>query len=140
MPFQPAGALNLNGHVDATIIHDPGLPPTTIIKASTPFTIHTSWGIAGAAVPLIAGDFHVTAYFERYGGGAEPEFGPVNVPVTSAPLVGNTREYVTHVAVPAGLPAGAYELIVLITYTDTVGAPGPIAGFSDQEVIIQVYP
>jgi len=140
MPFQPSGALDLNGHVHTTLIHDPNLPPSTIVKAGTPFTVHTSWGIEGSAVPLIAGDFHVTAYFERYGSGNEPEFGPVNVPVTSVPLVGNTRHYTTHIPVPAGLPEGAYELIVLITYTDTAGAPGPIAGFSDQEVIIQVFP
>jgi hypothetical protein len=140
MPFQPSGSLDLNGHVHATLVHDPGTAPSTIVKANTPFSVHTSWGIDGSAVPLIAGDFHITAYFERYGGGAEPEFGPLDVPVTSVPLVGNSRHYTRDIAVPTGLPAGAYELIVLITYTDTTGAPGPIAGFSDQEVIIQVFP
>jgi hypothetical protein len=140
MPFQPAGALNLNGSVQPTVVVDPGAPPSSIIKANTPFNVNTQWSITGSAVPLIAGTFHVTAYFERYGNGPEPEFGPVNVPVTSVPLLGTTRNYNTNIPVPAGLPAGAYELIVLITYTDTTNAPGPIAGFSDQEVIIQVFP
>jgi hypothetical protein len=140
MAFQSPLPLTLNGHVHATLIHDPALPPSTVIKAGTPFQVHLDWGIDGTSVPFIAGTFHVTAYFERYGGGPEPEFGPIAVPVVSVPLVGNTRHYTTHIPVPAGLPAGAYSLMVLITYTDTVGAPGPIAGMPDAEIIIQVYP
>jgi hypothetical protein len=140
MSFQPSGALDLNGSVQPTVIVDPGALPTTIVKANTPFRVRTSWEIHGTAVPLIAGDFHLTAYFERFGGGSEPEFGPVNVPVTSAPLVGNQRNYTTDILIPAGLPAGAYELMVLVTYTDTTSTPGPIAGFPDNEVIIQIFP
>jgi hypothetical protein len=139
MPFQPSGTLDLNGHVHPTIVHDPNLPPTNIIKANTPFSVHIEWGIDGSAVPLIAGDFHLKAYFERYGGGAEPEFGPVNRAVTSVPLVANTRHYTDHIVIPAGLPDGAYDLVILITYTDTTNAPGPIAGFSDP-IVVQVFP
>lgn len=138
MPFQTPNPLTINGHVHATIVHDPGLPPSTIVKANTPFTVHIDWGIDGSAVPLIAGNFHVSAYFERFGGGPEPEFGPVNVPVISGGP-GPVKHYTTHVAVPAGLPAGAYELVVLITYTDTAGVPGPMAGYSDP-IVIQVFP
>lgn len=140
MPFQPVGGLSLTGHVHPTIVHDPNAPPSTIIKANTPFTVHVQWGISGSAVPLIGGNFHVKAYFERYGNGPEPEFGPVHVPVTSVPMTApNNREYITHIPVP-GLPEGAYEMMVLITYTDVNNAPGPIAGFPDNEVIIQVFP
>jgi hypothetical protein len=37
------------------------------------------------------------------------------------------------------LPAGAYNLITLITYLNAAGNPGPVAGFSEPK-IVQIFP
>jgi hypothetical protein len=142
MGFQSPNPLTLTGHIHPTIIHDPQLPPSNIIKSGVAFSIHIDWGIDGTAVPLMAGDFHVKAFFESYGGGPEPSFPPVgsvDVPVTSAPLVGNSRHYTSHIPVPGTLPVGAYAMVVLITYTGPSGTAGPLAASSD-EVLVQIFP
>jgi hypothetical protein len=149
--FQSPVPLLLNGHVHPTIIHEiGGTAPSNILKAGAPFTVHIDWGIEGSAVPLIAGDFHLRVYFEGFGTTApEPEFGPVVRGVLTAPLgpgpgpaagLSPVRHYTDHIPIPTGLTvAGAYKMVVLITYLTPGGAPGPIAGYSD-EVFVQVFP
>lgn len=140
MSFQGPNPLTLLGSVSPTVIVDPTLPPSNLIPAQTAFKVKVDWEVHGTAVPLLAGNFHVSAYFDGYGNGPEPVFGPVDVAVSSVPLVSSRRDYSTSISVPAGLPVGIYDLNVLITYTDAANAPGPLAGAPDQTVVLQVFP
>ncbi|HEX4949781.1 MAG TPA: hypothetical protein VFZ34_24160 [Blastocatellia bacterium] len=143
MPFQPFPAGNINGSITPSIITDPGQPPTDIIEAGVPFTVRVNWSVNGPAVPMMAGNWNVAVRFESIGPGPELLLNAPSVAFTAGAFVPPfTRNYnnLGVVNVPAGaLTAGAYSMVVLLTYTTPTGQPGPLAGVSDEK-IVQIIP
>jgi hypothetical protein len=161
MPFE-SSYTQLHPEITAFAVQGLGAqdvtPPTTIIRADQAWRVHIEWQTTGLAAAVMAGVFHVSAYLESIGPGADLKLpivpGPapdeLNVPLLSgaftalaAPDFGR-RDYSRNINVPAGqVPTDvdrsrAYKLVVAITYTEPTGAPGPMAGFREGP-ILQFY-
>jgi hypothetical protein len=140
MPFQPTALPPLSGVVQPTIVIDPAVAPDVeeIVQAGTPFHVRVRWQLNGAAVALMGGTFRVQAFFEGFGNRPEPNIpaAPINIPLV--PVPGHWYQVDIPVAGNA-LPAGAYNLVTLITYLNAAGNPGPVAGFSEPR-IVQIFP
>lgn len=133
--FQGSVPLNLDGSVGAVLIHDPSLPPSTIVPSGTAFQVHVSWEIHGTVVALMGGKFNVKVFFEGFGTLPEKDFGAA--PVAVIPVSGTN--YIVHVPVAGtDLPVGIYKMIAMITYTNAAGNPGPIAGYTD-DIIVEIF-
>jgi hypothetical protein len=141
MPFQGALPLALGGTINPTVVTEAGAAPTTIIESGVPFTVNVGFQITGAGALVLGGTFSIQVSFEGYGTAPEVTLPSVPVAVLAGALVlvPPSRTYNVPVAVAGGtLAVGAYRMIVLITHQNG-GVPGPIAGFSDDQ-IIQVFP
>ncbi len=146
MGFEAQSTLAINGTINAVLIDDPGGAPVTIIKDTTPFTVKLSWNINGSALSVMDGTFNAMAFFEHIGvdavGGPEDaQFASAPVAFTSGTPVGAglSKDYNTDIAVPAGaLKPGAYDMVCLLTFTNTLGLPGNLSANTD-EVVVQIY-
>lgn len=136
MPFQPDLAPALSGAIGANVL-SPGPNPTTILNVNTPWTIQLNWSISGFLVSALGGDWRAQAFLESMGGGFEGQVaGPVVIPVTSVPVVGNTRSYAQALAVPANaaIGAGAYKLVLTITHVNA-GTPTQLAAYVEGPIL-----
>jgi len=146
--FQCAcGDLTLCGDIEPTCIIDPTCPPSNIIPSCTDFWVEVKWEIYGTVVPLMAGDFKVTAAFEAIGASGPNTSVSDKVPVLSGKYStgskeGPERDYKDRLLIKNStnlLPPGVYLLVAYITYTDANGNPGPIAGMSDEK-FVEIFP
>lgn len=142
--FETQSPLTLNGTIQPSLIQDPDINPTTILKSTDPFKILVNWNVNGNALTVMGGNFNINAFFENLGvdaggGPQDAQFGPVVVNVTSGVGPGNNKNYQAQINVPAGaLKAGAYDMVCLLTYTNLFGLPGNIAAYTD-EIVVQIY-
>lgn len=137
MPFEHpfGGAMTGNMMVSVSDPAAGAYAPATIIQRDHAWQINVNWTISGPAALSLGGDWQVRAFVESIGPGYEGQVGPtVPIPVaSSAPAF--VRNYNATINVPAAntIPtfnAGAYELTVLINYTNG-GVPGEIAGVEE---------
>jgi hypothetical protein len=123
------------GTFDAQLIDNNG-SPSSVLEASAPFTVHSTWSISPLAALLLGGQWQLAAYVESIGPGPEQEIGAA---VTVA-LNGSTN-YTADITVPANtLPnnpappaSGTYKVVMLLTHrnfgnvTDVAGVvEGPV--------------
>lgn len=126
------------GTATATVTEVGGTAPIYCIKTSQPWGVNVTWQTGGPLTPFMAGDFLVTVYLEKMGGG---EFGalPALPPV---PLVAvDPHTYNATLSVPAGsVPEGAYKIAVTVTMHGPAPGfvPGPVAGVGDGP-LLQFY-
>ena len=130
----------LNGY-GQIIVRDPNgiTPPSTIIQEDDPFELLVTWKICGDFAPYLGGTWKIEAFAESIGPGEECQIGTTrSIPLASVPPIGKQREFETVIQVKEGeLGAGAYRIIVLITYNN-LGHPLEIAGCLEGP-IIQLY-
>ena len=141
--FETQSPLDLHGSIQPSLIQDPDINPTTILKVTDPFKIQVKWNVNGNALTVMGGTFNLTAYFEHLGvdagGPQDAQFGPVAVNLTSGTGSGTNKNYQALINVPAGaLKAGAYDMVCLLTYTNVFGLPGNIAAYTE-EIVVQIY-
>lgn len=156
MPFE-SSYTQLQGTITAFAVQGLGpsdvTPPVNIIRADQAWRVHIEWRTIGLAAAAMAGKFHVSAYLESIGPGAD-----LKLPIKPGPdeetvdLLSGTlsalpapnffqRQYAVDVNVPAGqVPTDAgrsrpYKLVVAITYTEPSNAPGPMAGFLEGPIL-----
>jgi hypothetical protein len=119
---------------------EPTTPYDTVIRADQPWLIHLKWEVAGLAVPVQAGQWHVDAYLESMGSG--PEFKlPIPIATHVMPLTFGQTEYLfEHTVDPDTVPvepghSTPYKLVVTVVYHRPDGQPGPMAGFVELPVL-----
>ena len=147
MPFEtPFAAGVFEGTISATPHEhtgagDPPAPPRTIIRTNNPWAINVRWRTTGIATGMVTGNWHLHAYLESIGPGADLNLiDPADhvIPLTPGP---SPVDYFVHFDVPASnnptVPAagGLYKLVVSLTYIDPTGAPGPMAAFVEGPVM-----
>jgi hypothetical protein len=129
----------------ADIIEVGGVAPTNVINASQGFDAHLEWELCGAMVGILGGNWHVRLLLESMG--PDPEHvlpTPVGktVPLSSGvpcPTNPNCTCWTTNINVGAqGVAPGTYKPVIALTYVDTNGNPGPIAGFAELGMV-QIY-
>jgi len=141
MPFQPESPPWLQGTI-STIVEDmAGVAPATIIKLGDAWRIKVDWEMHGFGVPGTDGDWHVSAYVEKFGPGFEGQVGATkDVPVTSVPLNAGppqNRQYSLYIDVPGAGPTsvptpGVYRLVTLVTHTLAgMGPPDSLNAFTE---------
>jgi len=112
--------------------------PVHSIGPTQGWGVRVRWSTSGALSPLLAGDWVVTLYMDRMGGG------PFSVPGSqqTTPLIAATPQaYEVDFSFPAGaIPAGAYRLAVTITMRGPAPGhvPGPLGGVGDGP-LLQFY-
>jgi hypothetical protein len=140
--FQSAVPLTIGGSIQPTIVHEPGATPQNIVETGVGFHVHVVFEVTGAGALMLGGNFKIDVSFEGLGASApEVDLPTVTVPVLSGALTISPprRSYNVLAFVPPGtLPKGAYEMIATVTH-ENGGIPGPVAGYSDEQ-IIQVFP
>jgi hypothetical protein len=125
----------------ATYSRWPGDASTSIIEQGVGFTVNVAFQITGAGALVLGGTFNIQVWFEGYGTAPDVTLPsvPVNVRTGALVLVPPSRTYNVGIPVAGGtLPAGVYRMTVVIT-RQNAGVPGPIAGFSDDQ-IVQIFP
>ena len=112
--------------------------PIDRIRSTQAWGVRTTWQTGGPLSSFLAGEWVVTVYLERMGGG---EFSlPGNVK-TEALVATDPRTYVVDMAFAAGtVPAGAYKIAVTVTMRGPAPGfvPGPIGGVGDGP-LLQFY-
>lgn len=124
----------LQGSIQAAIMEYGGVKPTTIIRTDTDWAIRISWSLHGVLSPLICGDWCIHAFFESMGPGPELKLpddkGEILIPLDPCGDCNYQYDFyipkgkvgVEHCGIP-------YKLVVSLTYYDSCGRPGPMAGF-----------
>jgi len=135
-----------------------GFKNNTVIRSDRPSQIVVSWELFGTKLDSpflkIDGNWVVKAYLEGWGAAAiDHDLDPKTVSVMGKRIMGNkssVRSHSTETAwqYEADIPilpstsaptAGAYRLAVTVTYEDSAGAPGDMAGFIEFHHMIQIY-
>lgn len=115
-----------------------GVPPSTVIKTTDTWHIHVDWQTTGNATGMITGEWHIQAFLESMGPGPEKTIiePPLVIPLTPgvSPIL-YSREVPIQ---PKIVPAGTYKLVVVMTYIEPTGHPGPMAGFIEGP-LLQFY-
>ena len=92
MPFEVQLG-SMHGHINTQVLDPAGVAPITIIRLTDAWQLEVNWSLHGPLVPMIDGDWRVTAYLESMGPGPEISLGTVNVDIgsggTPIPLVWN---------------------------------------------------
>ena len=127
--FEVTGTVNL---VEAAAI-----APSSILRTTQDAQVQFDITTSGAGTGSIGGTLRLTAYFEGLGSTApELDFGPVDVTLTPGPSPVN---YFGSISIPANtIPPGTYQLVGVVSYLDLTNAPGPVAAFSDMQ-LLRVY-
>ena len=141
MPFEvELGAMH--GHISTAVLDPAGVNPRTIIKMTDPWRLRVDWSLHGPLVPMIDGDWRVTAYLESMGPGPEITLGTAVIDIGSGgtpDALGLEYQHTFNLAPNTPNVAGAYKLVTVITSVSETGLPGPFAAF-DEGPILQFYP
>ena len=146
MPFQVPN-INLNADIECVVV-DPTGNPNTVIPANEPWAIDVKWSLTGQNSSMIAGEWVVHANLESIGPGpeiqlhdwADPECGTA---ASGQPLPNATGEYKCHFDVPASAITDAMaghdsltmKLVVTVTYKDSLGHWGGLAGYCEGPIL-----
>ena len=139
--------ITLTGDISAEIHDAFGVDPATIIRASSPWSVHINWEMTGLNWQMVAGTWHVHVNLESMGPGPEIslfDFADPNCQNQALPSA--TGRYSCHFDVPGTVfndvevphQGLAMKLVVLLTYVNPLGARGPIAAYWEGP-ILQFY-
>ena len=143
MPFETPN-IDLVGNITASVHEHGGVAPTTIIRTDTSWAVNINWSLLGTNWQMIGGTWHVHVNLESMGPGPELSLVDFADPACmNAPLPSVDGQYFCHFDVPAGVATAAhqgtaYKLVVLLTYRNLLGQPGPIAAYYEGP-ILQFY-
>ena len=134
--FDGLGALS--GSIVSVQVLDPGGTPNKVIDSGDAFAVRVRWTVAPAATAAVLdGQWRVRLFAESVGPGPELQAGFVNEAADGG------VNYEATVTVPAGTLAahgvpdsGAYKLVVVITYRNTLGVVTEMAAFSEGPIIL----
>ena len=85
-PFSVPGAFA--GTINATVLDQNGVAPSTIIRTNQNWSVRVNWQTTGIATGMISGTWHLHAYLESLGPGADLDLidpNDLNIPLTQAP-------------------------------------------------------
>ncbi len=130
-------------------IVDNGVAPTTIIRTDSEWSVKVEWDTTGPLTGMIGGTWHLHIYLESMGPGDEVELydkkAPPkdpgypfehDIPLTPGP---SPVHYHLHPDIEANaVKAGAYKLVMTLTYTDINDNRQPLAGYWEGP-IVQFY-
>jgi hypothetical protein len=134
-----SGTLSGNMTCEVRDVHSPA--PTNIIDLNTGWHLRAVWDLSGPMVPMLAGNWKLTAYLESIGPGPEIVVLDRLVPIASGRTGPFQLQYDidTHISQPnQPTEAGPYKLVVVITSQAPDGTPGAFAAF-DEGPILQFY-
>ena len=127
------------GTATATVTEVGGTAPIYCIKTSQKWGVNVTWQTGGPLTPFMAGDFLVTVYLEKMGGG---EIGILPGSTLPVPLVAeDPHTYNASLTFDAdSVPAGAYKVAVTVTMHGPAPGfvPGPVAGVGEGP-LLQFY-
>jgi hypothetical protein len=125
---------NLLAGIITAEVYEDGEAPSRILDIEDGWNVDIHWELTGPVFPMIDGTWHVDGYMESMGPGDEFELPNEPAPISVNP--NPTHKYDAHFHIPAGTvnPAPGendivYKLVVTVTYFNTWGVPGPMAGF-----------
>ena len=132
------GLPGLDGAVTAVAIIDHDGNPNRVVDDQFPFDVTVKWSVTPpATAALLDGKWTIKVYAESMGPGPEKLIGTVTEAANGGPA------YSTKITVPVGtLPSdvppdsGAYKLLVVITYRNTLGVLTEMAAFSEGPVFL----
>lgn len=127
----------------------PRFTPTNVIRSDQDWGVQIDWTMTGPLSVWLDANFHLRAYLERMGPGAEvirPSAGPVvvhtkSVPLGSDPMGTAQRKYsakieIPHNGMPDSVADGVYRLVVTLQLIEAgSGNPTPVAGFYDAGLV-----
>lgn len=148
MPFERPPFLEkifdvTNVSVDAVVGQDPSdATPTTIIRTDQNWYVKVEWDTEGPLVPLIAGKWHLHVYLESIGPGDDYElFDKYNEHDIELPAEAGPVHYHMHPDIDKmQVKAGAYKLVVTVTYTNRIDKPFPMAGYWEGPIVQFIEP
>lgn len=107
---------------------------TEVIDISKDWRILIKWTTSGANCALFTGNWEVTPSLETMGPQIELETKSLQLTPGSSPI-----DYEMDFMISANsITEGVYRLVIMITYLDSAGKPGPIVGYSDS-LVLQLY-
>lgn len=128
----------LTGEFTAELVDSSGVEPKDVIRRTDVFSIKCTWYIEGGLASSLGGTWYVQAAFDAIGPGAKFRSEEHSVPLDGK--TGPDDRYEFSITVPAGenFPNGIpkveagersepYQVTALLTYTDVLGKPGPMA-------------
>ena len=136
--------IDLSGDIVASVHEHGGIAPAQIIEIGTPWAINVNWSLKGANAHMVAGTWPGHPNRESIGPGPELSLGAfADSACPSLTLPNASGDYFCHFDAPAGLltPADVphqslpMKLVVVLTYRDTLGHLGPIAGYYEGPVL-----
>ena len=114
-----------DGQIAAEVFEDDPLKPTNIISTESKWHIKVDWEVTGTEVPMYGGNWLLKAHLEKIGPGTDMTHPD---PPLKIPLNGG-NDYSEKIEFDAKkVPDGEYDLVVVLTYQDTLDDPGPLAG------------
>ncbi|MFN0284735.1 MAG: hypothetical protein ACKVZ6_22515 [Kineosporiaceae bacterium] len=134
--FDGLGALT--GAVTSVVVLDPDGTPNKVLDSGLPFGVRIRWTVTPpATAAVLDGQWGVRVFAESIGPGPEVLIGQTAVAADGG------VNYTTTITVPAGtLPAdvpplsGAYKLVVVITYRNSLNVLTEIAAFSEGPIVL----
>jgi len=142
MDFKPS--LGATGDIDVFTTQDPDVDPNTVLEIDQDWKVKMHWFVDSLNFAFIAGGtWHVVVNIESMGGGEEKTLATLDVLGTDLfvnPPVGNRLEYEKEITIPKRDPLvtppaqtindeGIYKLVLVLTYSNPLGAIDRIAGF-----------
>ena len=136
-----SGYPGYEGHITSCVISEqPGQLTQwdKVLDATNPWYINLWWHVQGPNVPITTGTWHVQAFLESIGPGAEVAAPTPAVAVLCTP---GTNQYTAALTIPANtvsVTAGTttpFKVVVTLTFLDGTGNPGKIAGFVEVPVM-----
>lgn len=141
--FDVLDPAHMEGYISIQVL-DPDLDPQQVLQDNLDFHIKVDWSVEGKDqngvqdVSALGGEWTVRAFADGIGNVFEGQIGATQVvPLSSQPAT-SPRSYTTTINITAGtLEPGAYELVVLVNYTN-LSKPLRMAAFAEAPVI-QIY-
>jgi hypothetical protein len=116
---------------------EPGEPPTRIFDIQDDVLVQVYWEIPESLNRIICGTFDCDLYLESQGKGKEFEIEGPPTPVDQA-----HNDYHVDISIPAGSIQTrpdetdiVYKMTASVTFKNTLGRPGPIAGFVELPMV-----
>ena len=131
--------------LSAVVHEEGGEPPQTIIRTDQDWHVHVKWRTTGFITGMIGGDWHLHVMLESVGRGREYNlYDPADHYIALTPGPSPVR-YRAKIDVKAGTvhaPKSGmlYRLVVVLTYREPTGDPGPMACYSLEPLILFYQP
>ncbi|TCO50239.1 hypothetical protein EV646_102313 [Kribbella antiqua] len=127
------GLPGLDGAVTAVAIIDHDGNPNRVVDDQFPFDVTVKWSVTPpATAALLDGKWTIKVYAESMGPGPEKLIGTATEAANGGPAY-STKITVPVSTLPSDVPpdSGAYKLLVVITYRNTLGVLTEMAAFSE---------